>query len=137
MAAPKKPPLDEKQLKDLEKLAGLGITHHNIAAFFGMHYNTFLQLVKKDDTIRQTLLNGKSKAAIKLYTSAYEMATSGTCPTMTIFYLKTRHGWKEQKEDTQKFEPYVIRRQNGEEIEMGMKVKGEDNSTLVNDEIIE
>ena len=42
------------------------------------------------------LESGIALANARVLTTAFEMATSGRCPAMTIFWLKTRLGWRER-----------------------------------------
>jgi hypothetical protein len=44
---------------------------------------------------RRELLLGATKANSKVAETAYQMAISGKCPTMTIFWLKCRARWRE------------------------------------------
>lgn len=39
--------------------------------------------------------SGRSKAAAAVCETAFNMATSGAHPAMTMFWLKTRQGWRE------------------------------------------
>lgn len=48
---------------------------------------------------REELDNGMQRANGKVVNVAYKMATAGTIPAMTIFWLKTRCGWKEPAQD--------------------------------------
>jgi hypothetical protein len=44
---------------------------------------------------RRELLLGATKANAKVAETAYQMAISGKCPAMTIFWMKCRGGWRE------------------------------------------
>lgn len=99
MAEQHKKLLDEKQMQELERMGKIGLPHEHIAAIFDMSRTTFDQLLKKDDAVRLALSKGKANGTGKLLTTAFDMATRGDCPAMTIFYLKTRHGWKEPKDE--------------------------------------
>jgi hypothetical protein len=39
--------------------------------------------------------NAKDEANLTVYKTAFSLATSGECPAMTMFWCKTRMGWKE------------------------------------------
>ena len=58
---------------------------------------------------REELDNGATKANVKVVAALFKMATSGDCPAATIFWCKTRLGWRE-KDDRLKDEAIVVRR---------------------------
>lgn len=100
MARPKgsfKTKLDEQQLKELETMAAIGLPYHHISAIFGFSKSAFEDLIVRDQQVKEVLLKGRAKAAAKAYRTAYQMAVEERNPTMLIFWLKTREGWKESE----------------------------------------
>jgi hypothetical protein len=88
---PRKPKkLTEKELKEVEGLAGLGLTQAQISGI----------LCISIDTLRKYAIayyrRGKCKAIANVCKTAYTMALSGKCPAMTIFFLKIQAGWREK-----------------------------------------
>lgn len=79
----------EKDLREIETMAGLGLRYEDIAAIKGMCADT---LKKYADA---TLTRGRAKANANVMQTAYQMAVSGQCPALTIFWLKTRCKWRE------------------------------------------
>lgn len=77
-----------KELAQIEALAKVGCTRLEIASVIGRPAK---ELDKIDDKIRAWAET--AKAAVK--ETAYKMAVSGKWPALTIFYLKTRCGWRE------------------------------------------
>ena len=86
----------EKELKEVEALAGYGLPNDTIADFFGIHRNTFETMFKSNTALRYAVTNGIAKAKANVTKTAYEMAMSKKHPAMTIFYLKTRLRWSEK-----------------------------------------
>lgn len=86
--------LNAKELEEVEAMAGLGLRYEDIARIKGM----------SDDTLKKyaqtQLQRGKSKAKAKVMQTAFQMATSGKTPAMTMFWLKTQAGWRENQAPT-------------------------------------
>ena len=81
-----------EQRKTLEIMAAYGIPEEQIASTTGPKGIDPKTLRKH---FRRELLLGATKANSKVAETAYQMAISGKCPTMTIFWLKCRARWKE------------------------------------------
>ena len=97
MAAPKTkpPPLTPKEIDSIETMAGLGLTVDKIGAVLGMSKATIERRLKSTPEAHEALSKGRAKAENAVASTAYEMAISGKCPAMTIFFLKCRARWKE------------------------------------------
>jgi AraC-like DNA-binding protein len=101
LARSDKKELNEKELKQLETLAGFGIKVEQMAAIFDMSKKTFERRMAEnggDNPLNDALLKGRSKAATAVTKTAYQMAVSGKHPNMTIFWLKCRQNWKDKQE---------------------------------------
>src|SRR6266481_3856407 len=83
-----------EQRKTVEAMAAYGIPEDQIASTIGPKGIDPKTLRKH---FRRELLLGATKANSKVAETAYQMATSGKCPTMTIFWAKCRNGWKERE----------------------------------------
>lgn len=79
----------------VHKLAGLGLTLDQIAAYFDISPSLLDQRLKKDEKLRQFHNNGMAEAIEKVAKVAFNMAVSGEHPAMTMFWLKTRARWHE------------------------------------------
>ena len=86
--------LSEDDIKKLESMAGLGLTVANMAAILGMSKKTLERRMAEDESIRDALERGRGITSNNVAKSAYKQAMSGNT-AMTIFWLKTRMGWKE------------------------------------------
>lgn len=86
--------LSDKQIEELETMAGLGIPMESIAAIFGMSKDTLEARVKDQAGVKSAIERGKGKVRATIYQTAYNQAMSGNT-AMLIFWLKTREGWKE------------------------------------------
>lgn len=82
-------PVTEDDRARAARLAGYGLKHDQIASELGISVSTLQRRFSAE------LKRGHATAAAKVAATAYELATSGTCPPMTMFWLKTRCGWKE------------------------------------------
>ncbi len=77
----------KKDREKVKKLAGYGLRDEDIANIFDLAESTIKHHFKNE------LAKGRSNAFDKVAKTAFNMAKSGECPTMTIFWLKTRgHG---------------------------------------------
>lgn len=86
---------DAARLADVESLAGFGLNIEQVAGFFGLREAGIKALLKRRPEIRDAIESGRAKAAARVTKTAYELATSGKCPAMTMFWCKTRLGWRE------------------------------------------
>lgn len=87
-------------MTEIETLSGYGLSEEKIAAFLGVSKSTFDRAAKKDNALSEIILKGRAKASSQVTQSAFNMAVSGKCPAMTIFWLKTRERWSAPKEHT-------------------------------------
>lgn len=89
---------NEEQLDLIERAAGMGCTIDQIAYLLNIHPRTFDKYLHHNEQIKERVERGRAKAAFKVMGTAYTMAVSGHEPAMTMFWLKTRCRWREQKE---------------------------------------
>jgi len=74
----------------VKSLAGVGIHHEEIARKIGIRSPKTLRR-----HFREELDTGATDANYKVAKTLFEMATSGDCPAATIFWAKTRNGYRE------------------------------------------
>lgn len=96
MAKPVKTPFTTKEIQSIETMSGYGLPVEKIAAILGISERTFHNRIKLTPEGVCAVLKGRSKAEHNVTATAYELATSGKCPTMTIFWLKCRARWKDE-----------------------------------------
>lgn len=87
MARPTKEPTDE-QRKQVQTLAGYGLSQEQIARMLGLHRNTLKKHCAKE------LEMGKDMAYTQALNSLFSNIKKGKEASI-FFYLKTQHGWKE------------------------------------------
>jgi hypothetical protein len=87
-----------EEISMIERYAGIGATHIQIAYMLGISPRSLSDRLNADQTLCDAIDRGRSKAAMKVMATAYEMATSGQDTAMTIFWLKTRCGWRDVKD---------------------------------------
>ncbi len=87
--------LDTDQIKQLEKMAGIGMTMEQMAAMFDMSKDTLENLYKREPAIKSALSKGRAKASAQVLQTLFNMAASGKCIAATIFWTKVRERWKE------------------------------------------
>lgn len=90
--------IDAGQRKQIEQLAGLGLTDESIASVMGFSEGT---LKRK---CREELTAGRHKGKAKLAQAAMQMACSGKHAAVTIFMCKCRLGWRETDHSIQQVE---------------------------------
>jgi len=85
-----------KDIKQIESLAGYGMTIKDMAAIFGVSKPTFERRKKEMTEITEAINRGKALALSSVSQTAYKMASSGKSAPMTQFWLKVRGGWSEE-----------------------------------------
>lgn len=83
-------PTDE-QRRTVKTLAGYGIKASQIASILGLHSEITLR-----KHFREELSLGPLEASANVMRTAFQLASSGRDPAMTIFWLKTRGRWSER-----------------------------------------
>jgi hypothetical protein len=94
MPRPKFEPSAE-QRRLVERMAALGTPETEIAKNVGPEGIDPKTLRKH---FRRELSTGATKATTRVAETLYQMATSGTCPAASIFWMKCRGGWRENRE---------------------------------------
>ena len=115
---PDKIEIDAADIPKIEALAGYGLTVQQIASVLGMSKKTFERRMREIPGINDALEKGRAVALAKVGQTAYDMATSGQFPVMTIFWMKVRGGWRETREielSTAPGKPLVLAAESPEE----------------------
>ncbi len=76
----------------VKSLAAYGIRQEEIATMIGLRSPKTLRR-----HFREELLRGSIEATAQVSQTLYQMATSGEEPACTIFWMKTRAGWREKQ----------------------------------------
>lgn len=88
MANPAHKPTKETRQK-VRDLLMAGLTQERVAKHIGVSVPTLEKYYSREiETASETAVAAVAK-------TAYDMAISGESPAMTMFYLKTRGGWRE------------------------------------------
>lgn len=87
--------LTEDQVKQVEMLAGFGLTVYQISSVLGMHRATLYEIMKREPEVYEMLERGRAKAVATVSQTAFSLAKSGKTPVMTMFWLKTQARWRE------------------------------------------
>ena len=82
----------------IEKFSAAGLSLQQMASLLDMSHDTLERFMNKDPSLRASIEKGRSKSVLNVAATAYNLAVSGDVPAMTMFYLKTRAGWKETHE---------------------------------------
>ena len=85
-------PTDPQRLL-VKSLAACGFKQEEIAAQVGLRSAKTLRKHHRVELDR-----GRMEANAKVARTLFKMATSGTCPAATIFWLKCQAGWREGPE---------------------------------------
>jgi hypothetical protein len=80
----------EEQRRTVKSLSAYGIKQDEIAQMLGLRSPKSLR-----KHFRQEINRGGIEATAQVGQTLYQMATSGKHPAATIFWLKTRAGWRE------------------------------------------
>lgn len=100
--------LSEEDYITIERLAKAGFSVASIAGNLGMSKATLDRRVSEDFKARQALERGRSISIEAVANTAFDMATSGKHPSMTMFWLKSRAGWSDKAEATESSQSIII-----------------------------
>lgn len=103
--ATKTPPVTEAQRSQVLAMAGLGLSHDDIASVIGLSADTI------ERYCRPELRTGKVRANIKVLQNLFRMAT-GTgkeAATCAIFWTKVNMRWHEVQRIIHGFDPTIVR----------------------------
>ncbi len=96
MAKPTATPFTPDEVKQIEAMAGLGMSGQDIAHVMGIHRATLYKRLKDTGLSSDTIKAQRKKGIAKVRQTLYQMATSGKVPAATFFYLKTIGGLREK-----------------------------------------
>lgn len=88
--------------EELESFGRAGLNNQQMASILGMSKDTLERFFASDSVLHAAVEKGRSNSILKVASTAYQLAVSGDVPAMTMFYLKTRAGWKETQVVEQK-----------------------------------
>jgi hypothetical protein len=90
-----KPKLTDEQIRQVETMAGLGLSTERMAAILDIAPRTFDRIIADNPEVSGAIEKGISTAHANVTKTAYSLAVSGKVPAMTMFWLKCRARWKE------------------------------------------
>ena len=110
MPRPKLNPTEE-QRHLVKSFAAVGISQEAIAKHIGIRSPKTLR-----KHFREELDRGATEANFKVGLTCFKMATSGECPSATIFWMKTRNGFREHatpERPTMPPPPFIVAQDTG------------------------
>lgn len=115
----------DEQVNQVEKLATLHLTAKQIADFMGINRDTFFAIMERQEQVRAAFNKGQA-SLITLASQTLAQKIKDGDLTATIFFLKTKAGWKEtldlSNEDGTLSKPTTIK------LIAGKKKKDNDNA---------
>lgn len=93
----KKIELTDKDYARIAELSGLGLTIPLIARSIGISKSTLDRRIQDDERVLEAIESGRASTAEVVTKCAIQQIKDGNVP-MTIFWLKTRLGWREKDE---------------------------------------
>lgn len=87
--------LNDEIIKEIEKLAGNGLTQKQIANYYGIGTTTWHKMKKKNAELNIACKKGKAATIAEVTGKLMQQIKMGNL-TAIIFYLKTQAGWKEK-----------------------------------------
>jgi hypothetical protein len=99
-----------EQITAAEEAAGLGLSPKYIARLMGITSEQFQWALNKKKEFKEALDRGTAAANREVQRTLFGLATSGRCPSATIFWTKCRLNWVEAKEtnDTTIVTPNIV-----------------------------
>jgi|694.fasta_scaffold28320_7 hypothetical protein len=101
--AKKTPQIDENMLRQVEELAGYGLTLEQIAAVLGFSERTMHRKKDSDDALMAAIRRGKAKASAIVGKSLFGRAKDGDVPAIRWWEM-TRDGRSERTQTEAKVE---------------------------------
>jgi len=89
-------PFTPDEIRQIEAMAGLGMSGQDIAHVMGISRSTLYKRLKDSGLSSDTIKAQRKKGVAKVRQTLYQMATSGKVPAATFFYLKTIGGLREK-----------------------------------------
>ena len=91
---PPKLVIDDKVLRQVEAMAGLGLIIEDIASVLGLGERTLDRYKANSEELQAAYKKGKARGALEVTSSLRQQINAGSVAS-TIFYLKTQCRWKE------------------------------------------
>lgn len=88
----------EKDIKQIEDMAGLGLTQKEIALILGWSSKTLERKLEKIEEVAIAYKRGRAIAKKKVTKKLFSLIEKGH-PASIFFYLKCQCGWREVKEE--------------------------------------
>lgn len=90
--------LSPEQLKQLETMAGRGLTLDDCAAVLNISPRTLDRRLSDDEEVKEAYKRGRAIAKDAVTSKLFDQINDGNL-TAIIFYLKTQCGWREKDRD--------------------------------------
>ncbi len=87
--------LTEKEIKQIELMAGFGLSEEKIALVLEINHRTLRRRKKDSEIVAEAIERGKAKAEMTVAKTLFQMATEGNSLSAVIWYEKTRCGRNE------------------------------------------
>lgn len=108
--------LDAKQIEEIERLSGLGLSMEDIAQTFDLSAKSLDTKMNENEEIKAAIMRGRAKRKKECVSKLAAHIDAGNV-TSLLFYLKTQCGWKEGGEmDAGKNVPPLVLSYNQEKL---------------------
>ena len=99
----------KEELKSVEEMAGRGVSDENIAKTLSINPDTLYDKIKTDQEFSESIKRGRAKGEDFAANCLNVQMQNGNI-TAIIFYLKTRHNWKETSVQEHKGDglPFIV-----------------------------
>ena len=90
-----------EELVRLEEMAAWGVSVRRMAVRLGVGHATLERRMADTPEVKEAIEKGRAHASCVIGKTAFELAASGKCPAMTMFWLKCRERWRENDFDAE------------------------------------
>lgn len=95
IASEKRTPFTQEQLTMIQRYCQAGLNYDQIALLLDMSTSTLERHIKDTPGGADVIKKGRATAVFRAGETAYQMAVSKDCPSMTMFYLKCQGRWRD------------------------------------------
>lgn len=126
-----KEPLTDREWKQTEHLAQIGMTSEQIGIVMGFQRGAWNDYIFNEPLLKEIMERGRMVGAANIAESLVNMATSGEHPSVTIFASKVMLGYKESPQAVAVFNQQIVAANEENKNKIQIEFIGSDDSDVI------